>query len=557
MHRLNAAAGLLAAMLFVLCGLVPLTAQTGQVPAGVAPFLAVGAATAAPESETLTFVNRPIVVFRATVVGRSPAERAASAGELLQELVDEGIVGPVDAQQFELGTVVTVGAKAVIVLTPPDADTLAGQTLEQLTVTTLARLRVALTEAGEARSPRLLLRGLALALLALVLAGLALGGVARGQRWAVKRLGPIAARRLARSGIGAGAIRQSRLLDIERQLFGYGSVALDLVIVYLTTTFILRQLPYTRPWGESMRGFLLRTLQDLGASFLGAIPGLFTVALIMVITRLIVRALTAWFRSIEEGRIAVPWIFPDTALPTRRLVTALLWLVAIAVSYPYMPGSGTDAFKGLSVFVGLLVSFGSSGLVNQLMAGFMITYSRSLRLKEFVRIGDAEGTVTYIGVLATRVRTVQNEEVTIPNAVVATQTTTNYSRAAGGGQVMTPTSVTIGYDTPWRQVHALLLEAAGATSGLRADPAPVVYQTSLDDFYVKYTLFVCLEHQEARLEVFDALHANIQDQFNAYGVQIMSPNYVLDPKTPKVVAKDQWFASPAKIDAQGEPTARV
>ena len=203
------------------------------------------------------------------------------------------------------------------------------------------------------------------------------------------------------------------------------------------------------------------------------------------------------------------------------------------------------------------MSFGSSGLVNQLMAGFMITYSRSLRLKEFVRIGDSEGTVTHIGVLATRVRTVQNEEVTIPNAVVATQTTTNYSRAAGGGQVMTPVSVTIGYDAPWRQVQALLLEAAGRTPGLRAEPAPVVYQTSLDDFYVRYTLFVCLEQQEARLVVLDALHANIQDQFNAYGVQIMSPNYMLDPKAPKVVPKEQWYASPSKLDPKSGPVDRV
>src|SRR4051794_37418839 len=488
-YRLNAgAAGLLAAMLFVLCGRVSLSAQGEPVPAAVAPFLEVGAATAAPADETLTFVNRPVVVFRATVVGRSPAERTASAGGVLQELVDEGVVGPVDAQRFELGTVVTVGSKAVFVLTPPDADSLAGQTLDQLTVATLARLRVALSEANEARSPRLLLRGLAFALVALIVAGLALTAVSRSQRMVTRLLQRASARTLAKRGIRADTIRQSRVLDIQHQLFAYGSAALDLVLVYVTTTFILRQFPYTRPWGESMRGFLLRTLQDLGASFLGAIPGLFTVVLILVITRVIVRALTAWFRSIEEARIVVPWIYPETALATRRLVTVLLWLFAIAVSYPYMPGSGTDAFKGLSVFIGLLVSFGSSGLVNQLMAGFMITYSRSIRLKEFVRIGDSEGTVTHIGVLSTRVRTLQNEEVTIPNAVVAAQTTTNYSRAEGGGQVMTPVSVTIGYDVPWRQVHALLLEAATQTSGLRAEPAPVVYQASLDDFYVKYTL---------------------------------------------------------------------
>ena len=136
------------------------------------------------------------------------------------------------------------------------------------------------------------------------------------------------------------------------------------------------------------------------------------------------------------------------------------------------------------MFIGLLVSFGSSGLVDQVMSGFMITYSRAIRLHEFVRIGDSEGTVTHLGVLSTRIRTLKNEDVVIPNAVVVGQTTTNYSRPPGNEQVYTTTSLTIGYDTPWRQVHGLLLAAAEKTPGLCAEPAPVVYQTSLDDFYV-------------------------------------------------------------------------
>jgi len=155
-----------------------------------------------------------------------------------------------------------------------------------------------------------------------------------------------------------------------------------------------------------------------------------------------------------------------------------------------------------------------------------------------------EGTVTSIGVLCTKVKTVRGEEVTIPNAVVVETTTVDYSRLAA--EVVTPITVTIGYDTPWRQVHALLLEAAERTPGLRTAPKPKVVQEGLDDFYVRYTLLVCLEQQGARLYVLDALHASIQDLFNEYGVQIMSPNYVLDPAAPKVVAKDQWFAPPAR-----------
>src|SRR5262249_29936840 len=159
----------------------------------------------------------------------------------------------------------------------------------------------------------------------------------------------------------------------------------------------------------------------------------------------------------------------ETAQPTRRLLTLLLWAFAVIVAYPYLPGSQTDAFKGVTVFLGLMVTLGSSGLVNHIMSGFMITYSRALRVGDFVRVGDVEGTVTHLGVLSTKVRTLRQEEVTIPNAVVVSQTITDYSRPGDTDGVYTPTSVTIGYDAPWRQVQSLLLLAAERTPGLRSE----------------------------------------------------------------------------------------
>ena len=159
----------------------------------------------------------------------------------------------------------------------------------------------------------------------------------------------------------------------------------------------------------------------------------------------------------------------------------------------------------------------------------------------------------HLGVLSTKVKTLRNEDVTIPNAVVVSQTTTDYSRFGDTEGVFTPTSVTIGYDTPWRQVHALLLQAAERTPGLRREPKPVVLQAALEDFYVKYTLLVCLERQQSRPFTLGALHANIQDLFNEYGVQIMSPNYVLDPAAPKVVPKKDWFAAPATPPSKDQP----
>ncbi len=202
----------------------------------------------------------------------------------------------------------------------------------------------------------------------------------------------------------------------------------------------------------------------------------------------------------------------------------------------------------MSVFVGLMVTFGSSGIVNQIMSGFMITYSRALRVGDFVRIGDNEGVVSHLGVLSVKMKTLRREDVTIPNAVVVSQTATDFSRFGESEGVFTATSVTIGYDAPWRQVESLLLQAAERTDGIRAEPKPMVIQAALEDFYVKYTLLFCLERQERRPLVLNALHANIQDRFNEYGVQIMSPHYVLDPSAPKVVPKQNWYSAPARAD---------
>jgi small-conductance mechanosensitive channel len=336
---------------------------------------------------------------------------------------------------------------------------------------------------------------------------------------------------------------------VERWLVAVLAVVVDLVVIYATVGFVLRRFPYTRPWGESMRGFLLTTAKNLGLGIADAIPGLFTVLIIFFLARFAARLVGLWFNAIERGRLAPRWIHPETAQPTRRLLTGLVWVFAIVVAYPYLPGSHTDAFKGVSVFLGLMVTFGSSGLVNQIMSGFMITYSRAVRAGDFVRIGDVEGTVTHLGVLSTKLQTLKQEEVTIPNAVVVAQTTIDYSRLGDTEGVFTPTSVTIGYDTPWRQVHALMLLAADRTTGLRREPKPMVLQAALEDFYVKYTLFVCLERQQSRPFTLDALHANIQDLFNEFGVQIMSPNYVFDPAAPKVVPKEQWFSAPAQASA--------
>ena len=509
------------------------------------------AITVEPSNEAATIVlfNRPIASLRATVLGRHPADRAASAARAFDELVAEHVTGPIETRPFEGGVLIRVGSRLVLALTSQDIDVLAGETIDGVASQSAARLRQALDEAAEARAPLAILLALLIASFALAATVGLLWGLARAHRGVVGRVSAAAERTVAKTGIAdLDMLRASRLVEFQQRLASGAFVALGLIVTYVGVTFVLRQFPYTRPWGESMRTFLLTTVENLGGGMVRAIPGLFSALLILVVARFMVRLVRLWFDAIERGRVTARWIHPETAQPTRRLLSLLVWLFAIVMAYPYLPGSQTEAFKGFSVFLGLMVTFGSSGLVNQIMSGFMITYSRALRVGDFVRVGDVEGTVTHLGVLSTKVKTLLSEEVTVPNAVVISTTITDYSRPGDTVGVLTPTSVTIGYDAPWRQVQALLLLAAERTNGLRHKPAPLVLQAALDDFYVKYTLYVSLEDQESRLLTMDALHASIQDLFNEYGVQIMSPNYVLDPAAKKIIAKKDWFAAPARPD---------
>ena len=513
----------------------------GSLTAQVAPAVV----SAEPSSDTapLVFAGRPIVTFRARVLGRPPADRALAAHRALDDLVAEGVTGPIAARPFEGGIVVTVGPRSVIALTAPDIDELQGETLTGVAAQVVAHLRQALDEAAEARTPALMARAAVAATLAIAAGCLLVWGIAKLRRRVVGHLAVVAERTVTRSGLAdAEYVRSSHLPDSAARAVAF---MLQLAVIYVISTFVLRRFPYTRPWGESMRSSLLGTLETIGAAMVHAVPGLFTALLIFAIARAIVRLVGVWFKAVEVGRVTSRWIYPETAPATRRISATLIWLFAVVAAYPYLPGSETEAFKGLGVFLGLMVTLGSSGIVNQIMGGLMVTYSRALRDGDFVKIGEVEGTVIHLGILSTKLRTLKNEEVTIPNALVVSQTTTDYSRLPAGAGVMTETSVTIGYDTPWRQVHALLLLAAERTAGLRQEPRPLVVQTGLRDFYVKYTLMVCLESQAARLVVLDALHANIQDLFNEHGVQIMSPNYVFDPSAPKVVDRAHWFAAPA------------
>ena len=435
--------------------------------------LAVGELAPPERTVTLTYVNRPIAVLRAQVLSRMPAERAAAATRTLDDLVARGMTSPVTTRDLGGARIIEVGGVGVFAILPADLDVLTGETLEAASGTAASRLQVALAEASELGVPGRVLSaiGQVLAVTA-ALVGL-LWLLRRGDRAAARRLETTLERRLASTTWSGHALRATHL---PRVLHGAVRLALAgsaFVLTYLWLAFVLRRFPYTRPWGESLRGVLFAQIELLGRGLIAAVPNLLTVAFIMLLARWASKGVKLLFNAVEQGRVSMPGVYPDTAVPTRRLVNAVLWLSALAMAYPYIPGSESSGVKGVSVFVGVIISLGSTGVVQHLMAGLTLTFARAVRVGEFARLGDVEGTILQIGAVATKVRTPFGEEITIPNAIVMSQTTTNYSRGTGAAAASLSTSVTIGYDTPWRQVEALLLKAALCTPGLRRTPPPI------------------------------------------------------------------------------------
>ena len=317
------------------------------------------------------------------------------------------------------------------------------------------------------------------------------------------------------------------------------------VLVYAWLEFVLTRFVWTRGFAHQLLALTLQPLGMLAQGFVDNLPNLLFLVVLYVITRLFLRFLHAVAVEVQSGRIVLPGFETEWAMPTYRIAAFLTVAFALVVAFPYIPGSSSPAFQGVSIFLGVLFSLGSTSAVANVVAGVIITYMRSYKAGDVVKIQDTAGLVVTRGLLVTRIRTPKNVEVTIPNSAILGGAVTNYSARAKDPGLVLHTSVTIGYDTPWRQVHALLRMAAEKTEGVKADPPPFVLQKSLDDFYVTYELNAYTAEPERMNRIYSALHRNIQDVFNEYGVQIMSPNYEADRAGPTVVPKEKWYAAPA------------
>ncbi len=495
----------------------------------------------------LKLANRSVVTLRSSLLGETAQARVRRAERVIREALQEGGALAVSIQPIEDSYLILLGEQRAFIVTAKDLLP-EDESVRVVAEQAAANLRLVLTETQQIRSARYLLQALAVSILASVLLVLCCRILFFSRTWLLSRLLPLMRQHAARIKVGHTSLFDVGLLfPIWRRMLDVVCWSLVLLCGYEWLSYVLQQFPYTRPWGEGLDSYLLALISYFMTAIVTSLPGLMIVLVISLLAKGVIALLKTLMARLAQPS-TINWLTPETLAPTNRLISLAIWLFAFAMAYPYLPGSGTEAFKGLSVLIGLMVSLGASNVVGQAAAGLILTYSGTIRVGEFVRIAEQEGTVIEVGVFNTRILTGLGETLTIPNTLIATSVTKNYSRIVKGPGYIVDTSVTIGYDTPWRQVEAMLLEACQRTDGIQADPLPQVFQTALADYYPEYRLVAHAVPSEPRSRalLLSLLHANIQDVFNEYGVQIMSPHYIADPADAKLVAKANWYAAPAK-----------
>ena len=519
---------------------------------------------ALPQEATITFWNRNIATLRGTIAGADPETRAEKVGERLNDL-------PLTARASDLATLpfnvegqdgigFTYNGRILFYIGTNDLDLESRETLPLVTQRTLSNLDDALQARSAERSWPVIRSALLF-----TLSGLALLVVAVVLIWSAHRHLVAKLRRrqpLVRTPLHLFSIDLRPLIDsLVYAVLKAATWVFVFAALYSWATLSLARFPYTQPWADKLGGYVFGLLQQWTRSAVHALPGLLAVVLICIITRWIVRVADTFFEQVAARRIRVSWLDPDPDIAgaTQRIFAGVAWIFAAVVAYPYIPGSGTDAFKGISVFLGLMISLGSTGIINQVMSGLFVVYSRALKTGEWVQVNDIEGEVLEVGLLAGKIRSPAGQEITIPNSVLVSTSTKNFTRLGYPDGMSISATVTIGYDAPWRQVEGLLLLAADRTPNIRKEPKPYVRQRQLADFYVNYLLVARIKDEKLRLETLSNLHAQIQDAFNEYGVQIMSPHFMMQPEGALVVPSSKWHSPPAiasSVESGTQPKAQ-
>ncbi|MEZ5565955.1 MAG: mechanosensitive ion channel [Gammaproteobacteria bacterium] len=479
-------------------------------------------------AETVRFRGEPLFEVRAQLGRLTPRARATAIAGRIEAVVDAGesVLGHIRTEERTRSTEILAGEQHVLSVT--DADALpTGRTRQQLAADYTVVLGAALEREFQGRSAKGLIIG---AVVTLVATLLLISFI-----YYLNKLAPRVRTAIRDAGlryINALKFRGTELLPAASVADGLVQLSrfLQVVLILLATVVYLEAVLSAFPWTTELAVMLRQTLIDafqlVGVGVLRYVPNVFYIAVILFVTHYLLRFARLFFIALSRGSMTITGFYPEWAMPSFKILRFLTYAFAAVVIFPYLPGSGSPAFQGISLFLGLLFSLGSTSAIANMVAGVVLTYMRPFRDGDRVKIADTIGDIIGKDLLVVRVRTIKNVEVTIPNAMVLNNHIINFSACADQAGLILHTTVTIGYDVPWARVHELLIAAAGRTDGIVAKPAPFVLQTALNDFNVSYELNAYTDAPNRMATIYSALHQSIQDEFNQAGVEIMSPNYI-------------------------------
>ncbi len=371
-----------------------------------------------------------------------------------------------------------------------------------------------------------LAKEIGLALLVIVVIVVLIVYIGKLFKWTAKKIQDEEDKRL--KGI---KIKNYTLFDAKREvnfLLTVNTVLKWIVIllsIYIALPVLFGIFPWTQNFAEVLFGYILNPVKKIAGGLWNYLPNLITIIVIIFIFRYVLKGLHFLKTEIEKGDLHIAGFYPDWANPTYQIVRVLIFAFMVVVIFPYLPGSDSTVFRGVSVFLGFLFTFGSAGSLSNIVAGLVLTYMRLFKIGDRVKIGDVTGDVIEKSMLVTRIRTIKNEIISIPNSTVMSSHTINYSSDAVEKGLIIHTTVTIGYDVPWKDMHQALVDAALRTELILKDPVPYVLQTGLEDFYVAYQINAYVTEANKQSMIYSHLHQNIQDVCNERGIEILSPHY--------------------------------
>jgi small-conductance mechanosensitive channel len=501
-----------------------------------------------PEAPGIQQILEPVKIdgielFRVRGISSfTAAERASAIGERIKEAAADPLVMPDSVKVVPMSDHLAIyaGTRFIVNIYDGDAEieNVKKETLAQIisnrTVQTIERFR-------HERSRPVLIRKSFTALGALILMSVILTLIT----WFFRKVNRRLQRRM-KAGLDEIENKSYSLIQTNYLWKSYNLAfrLLRIIIIVLVVAFSFNYILGLFPWTNNVAIYTLKILINpvvtIGQGLINFIPNLAFLAVIYLVTRYLLKLGKMLFKGIQQGGITLKGFDPEWSMPTYRILRILVLAFSLVLAYPYIPGSNSSAFKGISVFAGLLLSLGSSSFISNVIAGYSITYRSAFKIGDRIRVDNHEGFVEEQKLLVTRLRTIKNEDIVLPNSLVLNSSLINYSARARKSGLIIHTNVGIGYETPWRQVDSMLKEAANRTEGLLKDPPPFVLKLSLGDFAVLYQINGYCDEAITLEILYTRLHENILDVFNENNVQIMTPAYMADPEKPKVVPGNKW-----------------